>query len=270
MLYKVSGNGASAKSYILATNRLTDIVFLDSIPNLFKCYSACNKVVTEFALQDYEALAALRQAALLPDSVRLKNFYSEDEYNEIDEALRVTLNMGLDKLGRMKPQYLTEMYRMELLRKWVDYDDNRSSSHFFEAVAVEQNKPIYGLDDLGETMYMTFDREPFHWQCNELLNIIRYPELEVRQEKTLRDLYRMGRLLDISYQVSGPDNKSSISFSDYQIYVRRNKQWVKRLSPYLRDGKAFVVLDAIYLGGEGGLIAQLQAAGWKVRPVNKR
>ena len=103
VLYRISGNSAAAPSYILATNRMVDITFIDTIPNTFKCYAECNKVITEFAMQDYEAIAALRQAALLPDSVQLRNFYSDEQYHEIDDALRINLGMGLDKLGRMKP-----------------------------------------------------------------------------------------------------------------------------------------------------------------------
>lgn len=269
VLYKISGNGSAADSYLFATNRLCNITFLDTIPNIFKCYGKADKVITEFAILDYEALAALRKAALLPDSIRLSNFYSEDQYRMIDEALRLTLGMGMNKLGRMKPQYLTELYRIELLKKWAHYDENKSSEHFFETVAQQQGKPIYGLDDVGETMFMQFDREPFHWQCEELWNIVESPEREVRQEKALNSLYTQGRLLDMSYQVSSPDNLSSISYSDYQIYMKRNKEWVKRLRPYLKEGKAFITLDAIYLGGEGGLIALLRNAGYKVKPVNK-
>ena len=70
VLYEISGNGAKAKSYLLATNRYTEMTFLDTIPNVFKCFGRCRKVVTEFAMQDYEAIAALRQAAILPDSIR--------------------------------------------------------------------------------------------------------------------------------------------------------------------------------------------------------
>ena len=103
VIYRVSGNSAAAPSYILATNRMVDMTFIDTIPNAFKCYAECNKVITEFAMQDYEALSALRQAALLPDSVRLSNFYTKEQYQEIDEALHINLGMGLDKLGRMKP-----------------------------------------------------------------------------------------------------------------------------------------------------------------------
>ena len=117
VLYRISSNSTAAPSYILATNKLVDMTFVDTIPNVFKCFSSCDKVITEFAMQDFEAIAALRQAALLPDSILLSNFFTTDEYSTIDEALRINLGMGLDKLGRMKPSYLTEMFRNELLKK---------------------------------------------------------------------------------------------------------------------------------------------------------
>ena len=269
VLYRISGNSVAAPSYILATNRTVDMTFIDSIPNAFKCYSECNKVITEFAMQDYEAIAALRQAALLPDSVQLNHFYTAEQYQEIDEALRLHIGMGLDKIGRMKPSYLTEMYRNELMKKWLNYDEDRSMETFFEKVAAQSDIPVYGLDDVGETMYMLFDREPFHWQCEELLKVIQYPEKEVRQERTLREMYLYGRLVDIAYQIKGPDNTTSISYSDYKVYSQRNQVWVKRLTPFLREGKAFITLNAIYLGGEDGLIEQLRKAGFRVKAVNR-
>ena len=269
VLYRISGNSAAAPSYILATNRMVDMTFIDTIPNTFKCYAECNKVITEFAMQDYEAIAALRQAALLPDSVQLRNFYSEEKYQEIDEALRINLGMGLDKLGRMKPSYLAEMLRNELMKRWLHYDEDRTMETFFEHVAIEANTPVYGLDDVGETMYMLFDREPFHWQCEELQKVVEYPEKEVRLERQLLEMYRYGRLADMAYLVKSPDNMTSLSYSDYQIYAKRNKVWVKRLTPYLKEGKAFITLNAIYLGGEEGLLAQLKAAGYRVKAVNR-
>jgi len=244
--------------------------FIDTIPQVFKCFSRCNKVLTEFAMQDYEAIAALRQAAILPDSVKLSNFYTAEEYTLIDNTLRITLGMGLDQLCRMKPAYLTEMYRAELMKQWLQYDEQRSMETFFETVAVERNMPVIGLDNIGETMYMLFDREPFEWQCRELLKTIEYPENEVRQERTLKAMYLDGRLTDIAYQVSGPNNTTSISFSDYRVYCQRNSQWVKRLHPFLAEGGAFITLNAIYLGGEKGLIEQLRTAGYRVRPANRR
>ena len=269
VLYRISGNSAAAPSYILATNRIVDMTFIDTIPNTFKCYAECNKVITEFAMQDYEAIAALRQAALLPDSVQLRNFYSDEQYQAIDDALRINLGMGLDQLGRMKPSYLAEMLRSELMKRWLHYDEEHTMETFFEHIALEANTPVYGLDDVGETMFMLFDREPFHWQCEELQKVVEYPEKEVRLERQLLDMYRYGRLTDMAYLIKSPDNMTSLSYSDYQIYAKRNKVWVKRLTPYLKEGKAFITLNAIYLGGEDGLLAQLKAAGYRVKAVNR-
>lgn len=269
VLYKISGNSAKAPSYIFATNKIVGIEFLDSVPNLLRCFSQCRVVLTEFAMQDYEALATLRVAALLPDTIRLDRYYTTEEYQKIDETMQLTLGMGMDKLCRMKPSYLTAMYRNELLHKWLDYDDQRSMEAFYQAIASDKGIPVRAIDDIGETMYMLFDREPFHWQCKELLQIIDYPEREVRQERTIADMYRMGRLTDIAYLLVSPDNQSTQSYSDYQIYAARNKEWVKRLRKYLVEGGAFITLDAIYLGGEKGLLEQLRAAGYRVRSVNK-
>ena len=269
VLYRISGNSAAAPSYVLATNRMVDMTFIDTIPNAFTCFAACDKVITEFAIQDYEAIAALRQAALLPDSVQLRNFYTNEQYEEIDEVLRINLGMGLDKLGRMKPSYLAEMLRNELMKRWLNYDEERSMETFFEKVALQSEIPVLGLDDVGETMYMLFDREPFHWQCEELMKVIEYPEREVSFERSILEMYQYGRLTDMAYFVKAPDNQTSLSYSDYQVFAKRNKEWVKRLTPHLREGKAFITLNAIYLGGEDGLLAQLKAAGYRVKAVNK-
>lgn len=269
LLYEVSGHSCKEKSYILAVNRYVDMQFLDTIPNVFRSFSNCDKVLTEFTMQDYEAIAALRQAAILPDSIKLSNFFEEKQYLFIDQTLRNYLGLGLDKLSRMKPSYLTEMLRTELMKQWMHYDEQRSMETFFEHVAAEKDIPIIGLDNIGETMYMLFDREPFHWQCQELLKVVQYPEKEVKQERTIREMYLSGRLADISYQVSGPDNQTSISYSDYKVFCQRNAQWVKRLRPYLLEGNCFITLNAIYLGGEKGLIQLLKAEGYRVRAVNR-
>ena len=269
LLYEVSGKSSKQKSYILAINRYVNMQFLDTIPNVFQCFGKCDKVLTEFTMQDYEAIAALRQAAILPDSIRLTNFYTEEQLDYIDQNLLLNIGMGLDQLSRMKPSYLTEMLRTELMKQWLQYDEQTSMESFFEYVAAERGIPVIGLDNIGETMYMLFDREPFHWQCEELLKVVEYPEKEVQQERTIRDMYLSGRLADISYQVESPDNKTSISYSDYKIYCARNKEWTTRLQPYLHEGAAFITLNAIYLGGEKGLLQQLRAAGYRVRPVNR-
>jgi len=177
--------------------------------------------------------------------------------------------MSLDQLIRLKPSYLCELYRTEILRQRLDLNDERTMETFFELVAEEKKIPVYGLDNVGETMFMLFDREPFEQQLKDLKQVIDHPTKEVEQEKEIERLYRDGRLNDMVYQITSPDNTTSISYSDYQIYAARNEQWVKRLEPYLNEGKVFITLNAIYLGGDRGLISLLRAAGYKVKAANK-
>lgn len=269
LLYAISGNGVADKSYLFATNRLCEIAFLDTVPNLFKVFGRCDKVITEMALYDFEATNALKVAALLPDSLTLQQEYEPAQLAAINDALQTTLGIGIDKLGRMKPSYLTELYRNELLAKWMNYDPNQSAEVFFQTIAAQTGIPVHSLDDTGETLYMLFDREPFYWQCKELLSIVEYPEREIKLEKNILTAYKMGQLTQIAYSIEAPDNLSTHSYSDYTVYCQRNTEWVKRLKPYLAEGKAFICLDAVYLGDDKGLIAQLRASGYKVKSVNK-
>lgn len=269
VLYEISGNSSHAKSYLLATNRLVNRDFLDTIPNVYQVFGKCRRVVTEFAMQDYEALAALRQAAKLPDSVALKQFYSEREYAEMDETLQLLLGAGWEQFGRMRPSFLTELCRTELMRKWLGFSEQQSMETFFEQIALQQQIPVIGLDGIGETMYMLFEREPMHWQCEELKKVLYYPEREIKQQKAICSLYKQGHLNGIVYQIISPDNTSTFTYSDYQVYAERNKEWCKRLTPYLKEGKTFITLNAVYLGGEKGLIACLKNNGYRVRAVNR-
>ncbi len=268
LLYEVSGNGTESKSYIFATNKLCNITFLDTIPNLFKVWGKCDKLITDISISDTQALQALRQAALLPDSVQLVHYYSNEEYTFINQSLTITLGLGLEQLGRMKPAYLTELYRNELLRTWLRYDENTSSEVFFQTVAEQTGVPIFALDETGEALYMMFDREPLHWQVKELLAITKYPEREIQLEKAILEQYKQGQINEIAYLITTPNNQATLSYSDYQLFAKRNKTWGKRLHPYLKEGKAFICLNANYLGGEDGLLAQLKSIGYRVKPVN--
>ncbi len=268
LLYQITGKGIKGKSYIFATNKLCNISFLDTVPQLFKVFNECHTVITEMALNSADVQKVLAQAALLPDSTLLHSFYTKDEYERIDQALTTATKMSLKLLDRLKPAYITELYKTELYRTWLGYDENRSSEIFFQAVAAEQGKRIIGLNNTKESIYALFDHEPLEWQAQELLNLVKYPEREIRQAKALLALYKNGHLSEISYQVQMPDNQTTISYSDYKIYAARNIAWADQLTLLLQTPGNFIVLDAVYLGGDKGLIHLLRNIGFKIRSVN--
>lgn len=268
LLYQITGKGTKGKSYLFATNKLCNISFLDTVPQLFKVFNDCPTVITEMALNSADVQRTLAQAALLPDSTLLHTFYTQEEYERIDYALTTATKMSLKLLDRLKPAYITELYKTELYKTWLGYDENRSSEIFFQAVAAEQGKQVIGLNDTKESIYALFDHEPLEWQAQELLNLVKYPEREIRQAKALLALYKNGHLSEISYQVQMPDNQTTVSYSDYQIYAARNIVWADKLSQMLQTPGNFIVLDAVYLGGDKGLIHLLRNKGFKIKSVN--
>ena len=269
LLWQISGNSVEGKSYLLATDFLTDATIFDSVPNVFRLFNAADNIITEMTYTDSLLQQAILQNALLPDSLSLKKIYSNSEYAEISQAVQQYLQIPITQIERLKPVYINELIRQQLLREWADYNPDRSSDNFFQSLCLQTGKTLTGLDNTGETIFMLFEREPIEWQKTELLRTVRSPEKEIKQQKTISAFYRNGKLNEIAYQVSMPDNQTSISYSDYKTYCDRNREWVKKLTPMLKQGGQFIVLNSIYLGGDDGLIAQLRKSGYKVKAVNR-
>ncbi|MGM9782579.1 MAG: TraB/GumN family protein [Paludibacteraceae bacterium] len=47
----------------------------------------------------------------------------------------------------------------------------------------------------------------------------------------------------------------------------RNDAWVRQLPKLMSEQPCFVVVGALHLAGENGLVALLRKAGYKVKPV---
>lgn len=268
LLYRISGRGVE-NSYLFATNKYANIEFLDSVPNLLALFARSKTVVTEFVVNDSVVRALLSSAALLPDSTDLYSLYTPTEIGQINAALMETMQLNVEQVKKMRPCYLTEIYREQLMMRYLSYDPNRSSEVFFQSMAEPYDKSVVALDTSEETLYMMFEREPEHWQHKQLIDIVQHGERDVALERNLLRLYRDGRLTQMAYDLQAPDNNSTVSFSDYQVYAKRNKQWVKRLEPLLAQGHLFICLDGKYLGGDNGLLSMLRAAGYKVKAINK-
>ena len=268
LLYEISGRSAP-KSYLLAINKYCNIEFLDTIPNLFATLGRCNTIITEMSIDSVNLQGILETATILPDSATVFDLYSSDEIQRISTAFSTAFALPLTQIARLRPSALMEMYRDELMRQWLKYDSSRNADLLFQSLAQQTDKRSIALDSPTESMYMLFLREPESWQKKELLKLIDHPERDINLERNLLNLYKNGQITQMSYELSSPDNTSTLSYSDYEIFATRNKTWVKRLDSHLLEGNVFIALDAKYLGGEKGLIALLRANGYKVRPVNK-
>ncbi len=267
VLYEISGNGLPSRSYIFAECKWVSTTYLDSVPQLLKSYGHCQQVVVECFLNTADAATQMQRMAQLPDTVNYKDLYTSERYQLINQALFNRLHIGLEQLGRMRPSAIGELFLNALYKEELGYDEQRSMENFFPFIAIEQGNDILSLDNLEQTMQQLFYREPLHYQTEELYNMIVYWDREVAVVRELIAAYRKGELADMSYIVRSPENKSTMSFSDYQVWSSRWSRWVKTLGEYMSQRSSFVVLDARYLGGDKGFLQALRSAGYKVKAV---
>ncbi|MBQ9440322.1 MAG: TraB/GumN family protein [Paludibacteraceae bacterium] len=267
VLYEISGNGLKNKSYIFGECKWVPTSFLDSVPELIKAYGHCEQIAVECFMNNVDVADDLRRAALLPDSAKYEDMLSHDEYQIVNQALLNRLHLGLEQLGRMNPAAISDLFLSALYKEELGYDEQRSMENFFTFIAIEQGHDIISLDDTQQTIQQLFHREPLYYQVKELYNMVVYNEREVETVKSLISAYRKGELAYMSYIIRGPENKSSMSFSDYQAWSSRWTRWVKTLGEILGQRSTFVVLDARYLGSDKGFLQALRAAGYKVKAV---
>ena len=267
MLYEVTGNGLRNKSYIFGECKWVETSYLDSVPELLKAYGHCEQIVVECFMNSVDVSGDISRAALLPDSVKYDDLFSPEQYRTVNQALFNRLHIGLEQLGRMNPAAIGDLFLSALYKEELGYDEQRSMENFFTYIAIEQGHDILSLDNTQQTVQQMFYREPLHYQVEELYKMVVYSDREVAVVHDLIKAYRKGELADMSYIVRGPENKSSMSFSDYQAWSIRWPRWVKTLGEIMSQRSTFVVLDARYLGSDKGLLQAMRAAGYKVKAV---
>ena len=67
LLWKISGNGLKKTSYIFGSHHLIPVVFLDSIPGLYKAFNESDMIVSEVIARNIETSDYMRKAAIIPD-----------------------------------------------------------------------------------------------------------------------------------------------------------------------------------------------------------
>ena len=267
LLWEVSGKGLRQKSYIFATEKLIPISFLDSIPKLYECYAKCPVVITEMLLST-NGREQIEKAALLPHGQNIANLYSKEDYELIDSTLSNILKIDFSYLSSLRPIFLTELYKTELYKIHLNFEEERSSEMFFQLVATEQGRKIIPLDNTIETIHMTFYRKNIDTQASELLRLIQQPDAEIKQAKEIVHLYKRGLLYDIAYAIQAPSNKTSFNYADYLFIKQRNNRWISQLDALMKGQSCFIVLNAAYLGGDEGMLQLLRKEGFRVKRVN--
>jgi len=266
LLWKITGNGLKHPSYLFGTQHLISIQYLDSIPGLFKAFNDCDVVVSELVMNNIDASAKIKQAAVMPDHTTIKDLLNDDEYKLVDNELKIVLKLGLKNISIMNPSLILTIYEMEIYKKLTGLSDTKQTDSYFQLVAAEKGKKVIGLETVDQQIEVLFGNGTLERQANVLVEAIQHKDKILSEMIQLNKLYKAGEIDELVELSKGKDNITEMTEVEYAKLVdNRNAAWLKKLPAILKDASSFVAVGALHLGGKNGLVKQLQNAGYKVK-----
>ncbi len=268
LLWRISGNGLKAPSYLFGTHHLIPIQFLDSVPGLYKAFNDCDMVVGEMVMNSLDATAKIQRAAIMPDHIKMKDLLNDSDYVLVDNALKSAFKFGLKELSIMNPTMILTMYEMEIFKKTTGYTDDNQSDSYFQLVAAEKGKKVVGLETVDQQIEILFGNGSLQRQTDVLVESIRQKDSILTEIKKVNRLYKEGKINDLLELSNRRGNVIDMTDEEFEKLVdKRNINWINQLPNLMKESSCFVAVGALHLGGKNGLIKLLEKEGYKVKAI---
>jgi uncharacterized protein len=131
--------------------------------------------------------------------------------------------------------------------------------------AQRTHKTIFGLETLAEQTGI-FESITVEQQVALVAETVcHYAELHAITADLI-EAYRRGDLGAVYRHAERVHSPAQDALSE-ALLTTRNRRMAERLQPFLDAGGAFIAIGALHLPGADGVLAQLAARGFQVRPV---
>lgn len=257
LLWKISGKGLSAPSYLFGTMHIKDkrvFQFSDSVLTaLNHCEAFAMEITPDSILQ-----ALFNRKKEDKDPGKLKKYLSDEEYKELDERLKKETGVGLDNMKSQDPWIIQNL----LNRVPVKKDDYTAflDAHLYYLARLS-GKSIYGLEKVSEQTDV-LDQAIIKSLLKNKTNEDRRKEEEYYNR--LVDLYYQGDITEINRFIS--QSATDDSFAE-KVINGRNKVMESRIDTLIRKKAAFIAIGAAHLPGDQGIISLLRKEGYQVEKV---
>ena len=264
LLWKVSD--ADNSIYLLGSFHLlkdSDYPLADST---YAALEDAERVVFELApseMNDPALGQKMGAAAMRTDGTTLQQSVPEETWNQL-LAFTIKRGMPIANLQRFDAWFvglivsLTEMQALGL-------DPEKGLDKHFAQRAAEAGKPVSGLET-GDQQIALFDGMDATQQLQYLQDTLsELANVEAEIDK-MHGLWRSGDGQAL-YAATGAEMKAEYPALYQRINVDRNRAWLPRLAGMLDDSDSddtLVVVGALHLLGDDGVLAMLKAKGYQV------
>lgn len=265
LFWEISGKNLRQPSYLFGTHHLFNSRFLRENDVVNQKIEKADVVMGEM-LMDGDVLMKTAMAGLMADNT-LDKLLSKEDYEATDKVLQEQMGIGLGLMRMFKPitVYLLITNAKHLKALGMNPTDRHVSiDEYFQQKGKESGKTVVGLETVDEQIQALFGAYPMERQLELLREAVYDTNQTVSGE--IQDLNRLyaAQQLDKLYKVA----RKSMRPEEYQqLLVNRNHRWMEQIGKKMPGQPLFIAVGAMHLAGPDGLITQLRAQGYTVKPV---
>ncbi|MEO6233102.1 MAG: TraB/GumN family protein [Ferruginibacter sp.] len=260
LLWEVTGKGLKNPSYLFGTFHIMCKDDISFSTQLKSAVTNADKIYMEMDMDDPSIMLSGLMMMNMKDGKKLKDLYTEEEYEKVAVFFKDTLHMPIGLLQSTKPFFLAAM----LYPKMMPCKTVSGVEEELMKLAKEQKKEIKGLETM-EFQSSVFDSIPYQEQAKELLKSIDSLASYQKYFDTMITVYKTQRLMEIEKLFKD----SEFGMEDHQdiLLNDRNKNWVNQLNTIMKNESVFVAVGAGHLVGNEGLINLLRKEGYTLKPL---
>jgi uncharacterized protein len=226
-------------------------------------YADSAKLVMELDLAKFdplEAMAWMMDHGALPSGTKLRTVLGEARYGRVSTAA-ANLGLAMAGLDEQAP-WVVGMELTDLAYTHEGFDSDQGVEEQLVRRAQADGKPTAGLETLPEELsgLVALSREDQIRMLDETLDELKDIKSEMREVLNAwrqGDAPRLAALLSSEYRAFPSLYRPLVS--------DRNQHWLPQVEQLLKDdGNALVVVGALHLVGDGGLLELLRKKGYKV------
>lgn len=207
--------------------------------------------------------AAMLRAVSYSDGGSLKSALQESTYRALDDYLKVR-GLGIKRFDKFKPGIVSiTLTTLELQRLGIA---GRGVDEFYQQKAVNDNKALFHLETVQEQLRFISNMGEGSEDAFILYTLRDIKDLSAMM-KEMKVYWRSGDNEQFNTAMLVPLKES---FPDiYQtIIVERNNAWLPKIEAMLATKESeFVLVGALHLVGEEGVLAQLKALGYTLKQL---
>jgi len=276
LLWKISGNGLTQPSYIFGTHHLASPDFLDNITGFKNALESTDQVVGELIITPAaktEMQIKMQQAAMMPEGQSYTDILSADDYKKLDDGLNALFKTGLNSFGKFKPGMISMLYSI-ILYSMAEPGFNPNTHEPLDAIiqvrGEEMGKTILGLETIEDQIYALFESETMEDQIQTLICGLENVDWSKDAMTNINKLYKekaLAKIYDLAFNNNGDPCPTSLKMQS-ALNEDRNKKWLEKLPAIMKDKPSFVAVGALHLGGDVGILNQLEKMGYTVEAVD--